>query len=844
MTSILIRRHQRARRRALSLAAAALVALVGACTDGVTAPARHVTDPGGTGRALGMVEITFQGAGSANMSASARWLGTPSSGAARPAGLALDLAPVGEGSASGIQLDPVGRGYADSGSTRYMYASFRVRNAGADGTVYSVAHRNVTFVAYVTANTRAQTAVSGLTRFDGSAYADATLGDAIAQSIRPAHGVTGAGPTIQVVNAMADMQAFSESEVAALPTSDGSPLAYGYVVRCVANCSDPRTLAANPAPSQFDGTVTFAVKLPLQATAADNPYRFSMIFLAVEDPTTRVTESVEEQGTGQVLTRAAALPTPTVTLLGNASEPAGQYAVERLCRVRTAGTDPNAPIATLVDVSGCTAGAVSLPTNVRVVSATAAPGGDGTSWATAFAKLQDALTCVRAGGACAGVTEIWVKKGVYYPDEGSGITDGDGTSMFAMVPGVSMYGGFAGGEIERAQRNAAANLTVLSGDIGQDDGNTDADFVESRPATVGTNSVHVLIATGTAAAPIGRGTTIDGFTVTAGSGIGGSGMLCTATSGGACSPTISHVVFSGNKSSQAGGAVLLSSAGNTTISPRLVDVVFTGNEAGSNGGALGAFTGTTDVVAPELVRATFTGNQSDASNGGAVWLVGSAGSICTPRLVGVTFTNNMTAAVNAGGAVYVDTCSPTFADALFYRNTAGAGSVDTQGAGGAMYVTGSGVTSIVNATFALNGAAGDGGALYANVDAANAPQLTNVIAWGNTTKYGTIAEIGTSGGIAIASSLVAGGCPALATCTGVIASDPQFVDLASGDLRLQINSPALDAGDLSAVPSDVTDVDEDGDTSERLPLDVALKPRVVDALGTGAKVDMGAHERQ
>jgi hypothetical protein len=63
-------------------------------------------------------------------------------------------------------------------------------------------------------------------------------------------------------------------------------------------------------------------------------------------------------------------------------------------------------------------------------------------------------------------------------------------------------------------------------------------------------------------------------------------------------------------------------------------------------------------------------------------------------------------------------------------------------------------------------------------------------------------------------------------------------------LRLQINSPALDIGDLLLLPSDVLDLDGDGDTSERVPLDVAHETRIIDALGGGAKVDLGAHERQ
>jgi hypothetical protein len=78
----------------------------------------------------------------------------------------------------------------------------------------------------------------------------------------------------------------------------------------------------------------------------------------------------------------------------------------------------------------------------------------------------------------------------------------------------------------------------------------------------------------------------------------------------------------------------------------------------------------------------------------------------------------------------------------------------------------------------------------------------------------------------------------------VLDSDPELMDLLAGDLRLQSNSPAVDTGDTAALPSDVLDLDGDGNTSETLPVDGSLLPRVVDALGGGAKVDMGAYERQ
>ena len=86
------------------------------------------------------------------------------------------------------------------------------------------------------------------------------------------------------------------------------------------------------------------------------------------------------------------------------------------------------------------------------VQTTATPPGDGTSWGTAYVDLQDA----RANVSCA---EIWVAAGTYVP----------GTSRvdtFALSSGVAIYGGFAGTETLRSERDSEVNVTVLDGDIG------------------------------------------------------------------------------------------------------------------------------------------------------------------------------------------------------------------------------------------------------------------------------------------------------------------------------------------------------------------------------------------
>ena len=95
------------------------------------------------------------------------------------------------------------------------------------------------------------------------------------------------------------------------------------------------------------------------------------------------------------------------------------------------------------------------------VAEDAAPGGDGSSWDSAYDDLQEAiaiaLDSVAAGGGASGggTAEVWVKRGLYVLD--GALSDRRGLS------GLRIYGGFDGTETKLAHRQDVhlGNATVL-----------------------------------------------------------------------------------------------------------------------------------------------------------------------------------------------------------------------------------------------------------------------------------------------------------------------------------------------------------------------------------------------
>jgi len=265
----------------------------------------------------------------------------------------------------------------------------------------------------------------------------------------------------------------------------------------------------------------------------------------------------------------------------------------------------------------------------------------GTSWGSPY-DLQTALgtpTC----------TEIWVAAGVYKPTTGS-----VRTISFNVPAGAAVYGGFAGTETSRSQRNPMAHLTVLSGDLNGDD--TDVNSGNGVDATVSANnadnSYNVVVMNGTGT-PITSGTVLDGLTITGGNANGstaqtqGGGALFCNGEGGNCSPTLSNLVFSGN-SAMFGGALYADGTSSGTSSPTLTADTFGGNKATNYGGAV-YLSGNSGNNSPTFTNVTFGGNSAPiGGSGGSGGAITSSGS--SPTLTNVTFSGNT--AANYGGALY------------------------------------------------------------------------------------------------------------------------------------------------------------------------------------------------
>jgi hypothetical protein len=442
--------------------------------------------------------------------------------------------------------------------------------------------------------------------------------------------------------------------------------------------------------------------------------------------------------------------------------------------------DPMIPIRVrslaLLALAGGTVAA--QPPHVRVVNAAAPTGGSGQNWGSAFNNLQAALNA--AASSSGQVTEIWLAAGEYRPTHRTEPSD-PGTATFELMSGLAIYGGFAGGETMRQERNPAANPAILTG-IG----------LATRP-------YHIVIAMGVDATCILDGVHITGAMPGFAPGADrGGGMVI------AGSPRVQGCIISGN-SSGSGGGVYISSG-----SPIFLGCTIAQNSTAflGSGGAGVLVTG----GSPLFDRCTFEGNQCVGPvSGGAVKSSG-AGTVTlrSCRIVG----NTADAAGAVGGSNF------TIVNSLVRGNPGG--------------VDGAAAVNLVNCTVIDNPPSKSG--LWSGVHASISGSLSNCIVWGNRqpAEPGLYPQVW--GNISASYSCVepnAAG-PGISGA-GLIREDPCLAD---ADGRPGFYSPCIDSGSNAAVP---TDLFTDLDGAERIRDDAGMPDY---GLGAAPFVDMGAYEFQ
>ena len=210
----------------------------------------------------------------------------------------------------------------------------------------------------------------------------------------------------------------------------------------------------------------------------------------------------------------------------------------------------------------------------RVQQGSGATVPDGQSWDTAYPTIQAAVDATTAGD------EVWVAKGTY---------TGVGAEVVNLKAAVTLYGGFAGTEAARDQRNRTSNITVIDGE------KTRRCIAVTPPAVV------------------------DGFQLRNGAGYQGGGMNW---------GTAIHCLFDANQAAEGGGLF----GGSAT------DCIFSGNVAEVDGG---------EMCGGKAVNCVFSANT--ASNPG--WkgdLRGDGGGLYHGYAVNCFFFGNL-AAINGGG---------------------------------------------------------------------------------------------------------------------------------------------------------------------------------------------------
>lgn len=327
--------------------------------------------------------------------------------------------------------------------------------------------------------------------------------------------------------------------------------------------------------------------------------------------------------------------------------------------------------------------------NVIYVNSNAWGDNDGSSWGNAYVDLSEAIQAAQSGD------QVWVAAGVYYPTMQPNYPVGAPEpefNHFTLKKGVSVLGGFQGNETSVDQRNIEANLTILSGDIDQNDNIEPEGYVSDVSRIVGRNSLKLFYFP--PGMDIDSTAVLDGFILTGAYAdndvfpyMGGAAMLSRDAS-----PKVANCTFIGNYARHSGGAIWVE---NSTMI--IENCTFIGNKAESHGGAVCL------VNAGAMLRkSTFSGNEG--RYGGALNIQASDKITTIDNCV---FENNNAVGTNAnGGGIDISTAVVRIKNSSFDGNTAVA-------RGGGIAIHGVANVDIINSEILSNVAGTYGGGIGA-----------------------------------------------------------------------------------------------------------------------------------
>jgi len=415
----------------------------------------------------------------------------------------------------------------------------------------------------------------------------------------------------------------------------------------------------------------------------------------------------------------------------------------------------------LIFSSACSAATVYVRYNSQY-------NGPGNDWAHAYHTIQAGLNAANSGD------EVWVAAWSYY-------------EAITLKDGVALYGGFAGTETSRDQRDWTTRITII------DSVTAGKSNVTSPPGVT----------------PAAR---IDGFTLEQGRGVligsylYGAGIYCDSSS-----PTITNNTILGNGCNNGNGVFCCNSS--AVITNNAISSFVT---SGYGGG-----------IYSESSSLTISNNAilaNSGTKGGGIYCKLSSDRICDN-----TIANNLVA-----GGIYCENSSPIVRNNnvsqnekwgvyCSYKLSAPPLIANNLIAGNGLGLRCSSCSStITNNTIVSNGN-------YAlQLDPGPADPIVcanNIVAF----NYSGISEIGTNGTLSFSCNCVYGNTSydyqGLSPGPTDISADPGFASKEYGNLHLQPGSPCIDSGDNSALQEGWTDIDGQA----------RIQP-------LGGTVDMGADE--